>query len=37
MQRHRFSALNQPLKVGLSAVLSAGCVWNKTQENESDA
>src|SRR5918994_5218413 len=37
VQRHRLSAIKQQLKVGLSAVLAAGCVWQKTQDEKRDA
>lgn len=37
VQSHRLSAIEQQLKVGSSAVLAAGCVWEKTQEEKRDA
>lgn len=36
VQRHRLSPIKQQLKVGLSAVLTAGCVWEKTQDEKRD-
>jgi hypothetical protein len=37
VQRNRLSAVKQQLKVGVSAVLAAGCVWEKTQDEKRDA
>jgi hypothetical protein len=37
VQRRRLSAIKQQLEVGLSAVLGASCVWQKTQDEKRDA
>ena len=36
VQRQRLCTAKQQLKVGLSAVLAAGCVWQKTQNEKRD-
>ena len=37
VQRHRLSAIKQQLKIRRSAVLAAGCAWEKTQDEKRDA